>query len=188
MKILATIVSSLMVGLSMASSHFSPIQELQHFLTNKKKIFVAAGIAVIGFIFLIAGFIISLVEAALQYDAQGFVVWSALFVVATGLAVMGAFSLLFAKLLIPVRPIQQESLFGELNKQFNISQILESVMKNFAEAGAATPPRDATGAATQSNVRYGATAPEETSLREEQFSEPKTQFVDSVSPRDALHH
>src|SRR4051812_43739563 len=125
MKMLITVISSLLVGLSLASSNFSPIQELQHFLTNKRRIFYSLGIAITGYLLLLTGFVISLVEAALQADAQGFVMWSSLFTVAAGLACAGIASIVIAKLMVPVRVQYHDSIFKELSKQFGFSEGLE---------------------------------------------------------------
>ena len=133
MKILITVISSLMVGLSMASTNFSPLHELQHFLLNKKRIFISAGVAVIGFLFIFAGLLIGLVEAALQYDAQGFVMWTSLFTVGAGLGLAGLFFFLISRMLLPPTLVVQQSLLADLNKHFNLNEIVEGFLKKINE-------------------------------------------------------
>jgi hypothetical protein len=136
MKTIVTVVSSLLIGLTLANSNFNPIHELQIFLMNKKRIFMSLGLAVTGYILAVAGLLISLVEWALQSDAQGFVIWSAMFTVASGLAIAGLCFILIARAAVPARVEYHESIFQELNKQFHFTEGLEVLLKKMAE------PRD----------------------------------------------
>lgn len=139
MKMIITVISSLLIGLTLANSNFNPIHELQTFLMNKKRIFISLGLAVTGYILGIAGLLISLVEWALQADAQGFVMWSAMFTVASGLVIAGVCFVLIARAAVPVRVEYHESIFQELNKQFHFMDSLEAFLKKMAEPGDAAP-------------------------------------------------
>ncbi|MGZ3723080.1 MAG: hypothetical protein ACXVA9_09130 [Bdellovibrionales bacterium] len=179
MKMLVTVISSLLVGLSLASANFSPIHELQNFLVHKRRFFISAGVAVTGFIFLISGLLMSLVEWALQYDNQGFVVWSALFTVAAGLAIAGAASLLISRLIIPARVTTHPSMLAELAKQFNFPETLETLIKHFGEGASAAKTR----AAPEPVIR-------EQPVREEGFTPepPLPKFRETAAPHQTTHH
>jgi hypothetical protein len=177
MKMLVTVVSSLLVGLSLASSNFSPIHELQHFLTNKRRIFYSLGIAVTGYLLVFTGLVLSLVEWALQFDAQGFVMWSSLFSVAFGLALTGIFSVVIAKLMVPARVEYHESIFKDLNKQFGISDAFEALLTRLAEnRGGEQAAEPAMSENIQREEKFAERRPE----REPAFRETAT--------ADVLHH
>jgi hypothetical protein len=179
MKMVITVVSSLLVGLSLASSNFSPIQELQHFLLNKKRIFYSLGLALTGYLLLFSALIISLVEGALQYDAQGFLIWSALFAVASVLGLAGLISVGLAKLLVPARLEQRDSIFKDFGKQFGFSEALEMLLKRLTESREAG---DEPAAQSPSARRPEA---------EEKFSElrhARAPVFGDAATADVLHH
>jgi hypothetical protein len=139
MKMLITVFSSLLVGLSLASTNFSPIHDLHNFLVNRRRIFGSLAVAGVGFVFLMSGLLIGLVEGALQFDAQGFLMWSSLFGVAAGLGGVGLFSVLMARITFPAPVVVHQSFLADLNKQFNLTEILENLVKSAGENRAAEP-------------------------------------------------
>jgi hypothetical protein len=149
MKMLATIVSSLVMGLVMAMSGFSPLLEAQRLLANKRRIFNALLLGITGFIFMIAGFITGLIEAALQYEAQGFVFWSALFTVAAGLLFGGIACVLGAKAFMPVFMPNRLNMAAFDPAQFDIMSLLENFLRN---ANSAPQPSAAPAEAPTSTV------------------------------------
>jgi hypothetical protein len=142
MKSLITVISSLLVGLSLATANFSPLHELQHFLGNKRRILYAAILAAAGFVFMMAAILLGTVEAVLQYDAQGFILWSPLFMVTAWFACAGIFVLAAARLTLPVRTITPAAHmfpFAELNKEFGISELIERWLNRMAEGAPQEP-------------------------------------------------
>jgi hypothetical protein len=133
MKILISIVTSLLAGLTLASTDFSPLHELHNLFVNKRRIFIACGVAVIGFFLVFSGFIMGLVEGSLQFDAQGFMVWSSLFTVAASLAIAGAFCIMGAWAAFPQAPPVRQNIFAELNSQFRLTELAEQFFKELNE-------------------------------------------------------
>ena len=140
MKILITVITSLLTGLTLASTDFSPLRELHNLFTNKRRILITLGVAVTGFLLLFSGFIMGLVEGSLQYDAQGFLIWSSLFTVAAGLAIVGAFCMLAAWATFPQPQVAQHNVFAELNSQFRLTELAEQFFKELGERMETRPP------------------------------------------------
>jgi len=164
MKILITVITSLLAGLTMASTDFSPLRELHTLFTNKRRILIAVGVAVIGFLLLFSGFIMGLVEGSLQYDVQGFLLWSSLFTVATSLAIVGAFFMLAAWASFPQPSVDQRNLFSELNSQFRLTELAEQFFK---ELGERMESRPASESSPQAGEKFS-----EFHRREEPESQP----------------
>lgn len=133
MKILTMVISSLVVGLALASDNFSPIHELQYLLANKRRIIYSVFFSATGFVFAMTAIVIAVIEGALQYDAQGFVMWSALFSAAIWLAAAAVISWIGSRLVLPVRPAQAESIFADITKQLGVAELLEIWLKQAAQ-------------------------------------------------------
>jgi hypothetical protein len=146
MKVLITVISSLLVGLALASTNFSPIHELHSLFVHKKRILAAAGMAVTGYVLILTGMIVGIIEGALQSDAQGFMMWSSLFSVAVGLAMAGFALVIVSRLMVPTLTAEHQSLLADLNRQFNLTENLEKFIKamseNAARPGPAAPPTE----------------------------------------------
>ena len=128
MKFLITLLSSLVVGVALAASGFSPLHEIRHLLRNKRKIFAAVGLMAVGFVFGMAGVLVALIEGALQLDAQGFLMWSALFSLSLILVVASGISFIIARKINPMTTMAADmshSLLADLDTQFNLAQIVQ---------------------------------------------------------------
>ncbi len=101
MKVVVSIVSSLIAGWVMAYNGFVPFIELKTILENRRRVMFSVLALAVGFVFVMAFVLLGVIEAALQYEAQGFVLWNALLSVATGFFVLGLFSFILAKVLWP---------------------------------------------------------------------------------------
>lgn len=128
MKFLITLLSSLVVGVALAASGFSPLHELRHLLRNKQKIFAAIGLMAVGFVLGMAGLLMALIEGALQLEAQGFMMWSALFSLSLILVVCGGLSFWIARTVNPMRTMATDmnhNFLADLDSQFNLAQIIQ---------------------------------------------------------------
>lgn len=162
---LSTVISSLLMGILAATSGFSPLAEFQRFVDNKKRIFYALLIGTSGFIFMVGGFFLAIIEAALQYEAQGFLFWTALFTLATGLLLSGLLFVLVAKVTMPQILPSRVSLDFLNNPQFNFMPLLETWLKQQFDATQSTAPTD--------ESEYGAPP---TSAARPKVSAEKSQF------------
>lgn len=136
MKALITVASCLFVGLQMVAANYSPIQEIHHFLENKRRILLTAISSAAGFVFIMAAILLGTVEAALQYDAQGFILWSPIFTAVTWFFGAGIFSCLVARLALPVKSVPAPVAFSlrELIKELRLSELIEKWLSPAAES------------------------------------------------------
>jgi hypothetical protein len=116
MKNLVTALSSIFLGHLAAAPFF----ELQKILEGRKKFLWSVIFGAVSFVFLMAGILIGLIDAALQYGAQGFVFWDMLLALSLGLAVGSAVFALIAKRIMP-HPEKSEVMSGILRKILEIS-------------------------------------------------------------------
>ncbi len=102
----------------------SAVFELQNLLVNRRRIFysILAGAFSVPFFF--AAIITAAIEAGLQYDAQGFVMWSALFSVASAFGAVAVASLILARALFP-KPVPPQVNLAMLYEKFHVRELLD---------------------------------------------------------------
>ena len=130
MKFIATVISTVVVGLIVASS--KPFAEFQQLVTNKKRLVYSAIFGLTAFVFVMAGIISGAIEAALQFEVQGFVFWSALMTVSAAFLGCGVMFAVIAKLTLPSFA-PPPSPFGELEKHFHVSELIEGIISKVLE-------------------------------------------------------
>jgi hypothetical protein len=101
MKFIVTLISSVLVGLTLGASGFSPLLTLQRLMEGGKKVIYAIVLGITAFIFTLAAVISGVIEVTLQLEAQGFLMWSALFSAATTFLALGAVFGIVAKVVFP---------------------------------------------------------------------------------------
>ena len=142
MKSLVAVISSLIFGLILAPPKISLFQDVQHLLANKKRILFTFGLFASGFVLLMSGILVGAIESAQQYDSQGFIVWNAMQVVASGLFV-GAIILLFgASFAIPKRALPQPTLADTLHN-LGIPKLIEDLLAQMQTKGEGHPQNSA---------------------------------------------
>lgn len=114
------------------STNFAPFHELQHFIQYKNRYISALIFSAIGFVFIMSGLLIGLIEVALQYEAQGFIFWTALFTLASALVILGGLSVIVGRLVIPKR----ESLKPRdgIDPQLNFGQVFADFLQRNLDA------------------------------------------------------
>lgn len=160
MKLIVSIISSLLVGLTLGASNFSPLMELQRFLEHRKKVLYTAVLAMTAFIFLIASVILASIEGALQYQVQGSVMWTPLMTVAAAFLGFSAICGIVAKSIYPLSKANVERHARE-NKS-EVMQALEYVLKSFVanqQKPDAPAPAHGNGAAPGATARPAHTPP-----------------------------
>jgi hypothetical protein len=165
MKLLITLFSSLAVGLLMSAVEHSPLTEARKLFVQRRRILTALVMGQAGLILLVAGLITAVIEAALQFEVQGFLLWSALFSAACALAVLGAVFSVGAYALLPALELPTLS-WAALDERLGISHLIEHWAHQAAEV-ARTPPE-----------------PAET----EAEPTPRNRKVDIDEPEERVHH
>lgn len=134
MKFLIAAITSVVAALLLAATGFSPFGELRQLYINKHKIFISGALFAAAIVFALAAFMIALIEGALQYDAQGFVMWSALFAVALLFCGLGVVAFFVARTINPLRVLG-----AHLDQ--SVSEIdFGRIVHLWTEMRAATPP------------------------------------------------
>lgn len=135
MKVIISVISSLVVGLIMGASNYSPLIELQRLLEARKKVLYAIMLGATAFVFVMTAVILSSIEVAQQYEAQGFLMWNAMLTLSAIFLGVGIFSGAMAKVVFPEPKIPESLKFMEGGAQHPI-QFLEGLAKQlFTEPG-----------------------------------------------------
>jgi hypothetical protein len=123
MKSLASILSSLFVGLLLGASNFAPILELQRILAHRRRVMTAVAIAAAAFVFLMAAIILASIHFATQIEGLGYSYWDSYFGVATGFLIAAALCGVIARTLMP-KP--SDSIAPGITE--NIVEVLQTIM------------------------------------------------------------
>ena len=89
------------VALGLISSIVMPFLEVQCMLRHRRRVQFAILLWAAGFIFFMSATMLGLIDLALQYDAQGFVTWTAILSVATLFITLAVLSFALAKVIFP---------------------------------------------------------------------------------------
>lgn len=118
MKLLSALVGGLVLA--------RPVLEIKAIYENKARVVVSIGLALAAMGFFMTSFILCIMEIVLQYDAQGFVLWSPMFTIAVLFSCFATAAILGAKAVFP-KP--QDSIAPQL--QVLMHNILQGMANQF---------------------------------------------------------
>lgn len=137
MKLVISVISSLVAGLFLGASGFSPLMELQRLFEARKKVLWAIILGATAFVFGITAVIMASIEVALQYEAQGFLMWSAMLTLSAIFLTLGIICAASAKGVFPEPRLQSGFNLANLGDNQSAMQMLENLGKQlFTEPGA----------------------------------------------------
>lgn len=140
MKAAVTIVSGLCVGLLLAFNGLTPLIQAKTVWDHRRRVVVSALLGMVGFTFVMAAVILGTVDLALQYEAQGFVLWEMMLTVSAGFFAAGIACALSAMAVFPKPKVSAFQFLGEQAGFGNVMDEIQSyVAQMMAAANAAAP-------------------------------------------------
>lgn len=149
MKMIVSVISSLMVGFTLGATNFATIMELQKLLINRRKVLYSVVFAATAFFMILGALILGSIEVALQIQNQGSVVWTPLLTVALGFMSFATVAAIGARSVYPIKT----AIVQPPTDQSQIVQILEFLMKSFVSG------QNSTSAQADSNVQAAPAPP-----------------------------
>jgi hypothetical protein len=113
MKIVLSLLSAAAVGLLVAANHSASLIEAKTLLQKRRRVIWSVLIGAAGFFLVMSAVLLGVIDLALQYEAQGFVLWNAVLSVAAGFITIGALAFVVAKVVFP-KPDLAQGLFGSM--------------------------------------------------------------------------
>ncbi len=103
-----------------------PVLEVKAMYENRGRVVASFIFAAAAFVFFMSGILMGIIELVLQYDDQGFVLWSVMLGIATLFFVLGAICALGAKIIFPKPPLVATPRLQDV-----IHQILQALAERY---------------------------------------------------------